>query len=314
MSVSLRSLRYLVALEEHRHFGRAAEALGITQPALTRSLQGLEETLGVRLMERHRRGGVEPTAFGQLLLQRGQKLLLDSDELVREIALLRGLELGELTVTAGLYPAELSVAPAVGKLLQQHPKLRCHLKIGGWRQATDDVLNRRSDFAVAESSEAVPHPELNTTLLGEHAMVFYCRVRHPLLKRTDIHIEDVVEFPWVSTRGPKRMVRFLPKDLKRSGQLDAKQGDFLPAVLVDDLSSTRRIVAISDGIGAAPMALIQEDVRRKQLAIVPYYPKWLRLHYGVITLKHRMLSPAAKALIDIIAEIEKRLTKTAQAP
>lgn len=314
MSVSLRSLRYLVALEEHRHFGRAAEALGITQPALTRSLQGLEETLGVRLMERHRRGGVEPTAFGQLLLQRGQKLLLDSDELVREIALLRGLELGELTVTAGLYPAELSVAPAVGNLLQQHPKLRCHLKIGGWRQATDDVLNRRSDFAVAESSEAVPHPELNTTLLGEHAMVFYCRVRHPLLKRTDIQIEDVVEFPWVSTRGPKRMVQFLPKDLKRSGQLDAKQGDFLPAVLVDDLSSTRRIVAISDGIGAAPMALIQEDVRRKQLAIVPYYPKWLRLHYGVITLKHRMLSPAAKALIDIIVEIEKRLTETAQAP
>ncbi|MFN7734292.1 MAG: LysR family transcriptional regulator [Pirellula sp.] len=314
MSISLRSLRYLVALDEHRHFGRAAEALGITQPALTRSLQGLEEELGVRLMERHQRGGVEPTAFGQLLLERGQKLLLDSDELVREVALLRGLELGELTVSAGLYPAELSVAPAVGKLIQQHPKLRCHLKIEGWRQATDDVLNRRSDFAVAESSVADPHSELSATLIGEHAMVFFCRTRHPLLKRTTIHIEDVVEYPWVATRGPKRMVQFLPKDLKRSGHLDAEQGDFLPAVVVDDLSSTRRVVAASDGIGAAPLALIQEDVRRNKFAIVPCHPKWLRLHYGVIALKHRMLSPAAKALIDIIVQIEKQLTTTAKSP
>lgn len=312
MSISLRSLRYLVALDEHRHFGRAAEALGITQPALTRSLQGLEEALGVRLMERHQRGGVEPTAFGQLLLERGQKLLVDSDELVREVALMRGLELGELTVSAGLYPAELSVAPAVGKLIQQHPKLRCHLKIEGWRKATDDVLNRRSDIAVAESSEADPHPELSTTLIGEHAMVFFCRARHPVLKRTNIQIEDVVEYPWVATRGPKRMVQFLPKDLKRSGQLDAKQGDFLPAVQVDDLSSTRRVVAASDGIGAAPLTLIQEDVRRNKFAIVPCHPKWLRLHYGVIALKHRMLSPAATALVDIIVQIEKQLTATAK--
>lgn len=113
MDISSRNLGYLLTLAEFRHFGRAAESLGISQPALSRSLQALESEFGVRLFERNRRDGVEPTVFGKLLIERGRSLLTQSEELIREIELLKGLESGELTVSSGMYPAVLSVARAL---------------------------------------------------------------------------------------------------------------------------------------------------------------------------------------------------------
>ncbi|MEI8352823.1 MAG: LysR family transcriptional regulator [bacterium] len=64
----MRRLRHALALAEHRNFARAATALHITQPALSRSIQSLEDALGVHLFDRNPRD-VEPTAFGELVLR-----------------------------------------------------------------------------------------------------------------------------------------------------------------------------------------------------------------------------------------------------
>lgn len=310
MDISSRNLGYLLTLAEFRHFGRAAESLGISQPALSRSLQALESEFGVRLFERNRRDGVEPTVFGKLLIERGRSLLTQSEELIREIELLKGLESGELTVSSGMYPAVLSVARAVGALISQHPRLRVRVQIANWREATDDVLARRADIAVAEISEAEHEPQLVTELAVERQLAFFCRQGHPLAKRREASIEQVAAYPWVSTRAPNRVRRFLPADLGSSGRIDSTSGDFVPAILVDDLESAKLAVSESDGIGAAPAELLDEWVKHRQFSEVPCRPPWLRLNYGFIYLRNRTLSPAARVFIEYVKRIEAEQSAT----
>jgi DNA-binding transcriptional LysR family regulator len=304
MDISLRHIKHVVALAGHRNFGEAAAALGISQPALSRSIQTLEEGLGVKLFDRELRGGIEPTIFAQVILDRGQSLLRDSEELGREIELLQGMEVGQLTVSSGLYPAELSVSKAVGRLVRQHPGLRCRLRITDWRQATADVLERKVDVAVAEISEAERHPQLKVALAGSHPLTFFCRRRHPILRRKRLMLEDIVAYPWISTRAPKRIVTFLPKKLDRAGWIDPENGDFVSSVVVDDLMMARQIICESDGIGAAPPALLAHDLARGELVCLPLQPPWLQLRYGFIHLQQRSLSPAAQALMQEVLAIE----------
>jgi len=307
MDISLRSLRHVLTLARTHHFGRAAEELGISQPALTRSIQSLEGELGVVLFDRQGRDGIEPTAFGKLICEKGHEILLDSEELWREIELVQGLETGELSISCGLYPAELSAAKAVGRLMAKHSKLRCRFRITDWRQATTDVLIRHADVAVAEISEAEKIQELHVELAATHPMVYFCRHGHPILKKKGLTLVDLMKYPWIATRAPHRILSVFPKFLNRSGGVDPDNGDFVPAVVVDDLTSAKKAVSMCDGIGAAPIGLLTQDIDRRELCQVPFEPPWLKLHYGFIYLKNRSLSPSAKAFIDEVRCIEEEL-------
>jgi DNA-binding transcriptional LysR family regulator len=94
---TIRQFEIIQALATHRHFGRAARALRISQPSLTRSLKELESRLGVALFDRN---GVEPTVFGEMALRYGEPVLANAAELMREIDLARGLRSGRLAVVA----------------------------------------------------------------------------------------------------------------------------------------------------------------------------------------------------------------------
>lgn len=92
----------------------------MSQPNLTRSLRQIEERLGVPLFDRQ---GVAPTLFGEIVLRHGERAVADFRELKREVALAQGLEIGELRIAAGPYPADISGERAVGLLLQKHQRI-----------------------------------------------------------------------------------------------------------------------------------------------------------------------------------------------
>jgi DNA-binding transcriptional LysR family regulator len=156
---TLRHLELVRALALHKHFGKAAEALGISQPALTRSLQHLEESLGVKLFDREA-GPVEPTLFGRIVLDRGETIIAGFAELKRELLLARNLDLGVLTVAAGPYPAEISVHRATGRLSAQQPLIHTSVSVKDWLEVIDDVVEGRADLGVADLFDAVDNPAL----------------------------------------------------------------------------------------------------------------------------------------------------------
>ena len=100
MSIDLRLLRHAQALAEHGSFSRAAEALDIAQPSLSRGIKELETRVGLPLFIRSR-SGHEPTDFGRVFLQHAAEVLSQVGDLEREVALAKGLGTGEVAVGLG---------------------------------------------------------------------------------------------------------------------------------------------------------------------------------------------------------------------
>ena len=304
--VEHRQLLYCRALAAHGHFGRAAESLGITQSSLTRSLQGLERSMGVKLFDR-KRSRVEPTVFGQILLRHGERILLEGEDLVRELQLLQGLDTGRLTVTSALYPSEMSVHRAIGRMVGRHPKLRCRAQLRDWRGAIVDVLERQVDIAVAEISEAEDDSRLVTKTVGEHPLTFFCRPAHPLAGRKNLSLEEAFSYPWASTRGPARMTKYFPKSFGAAGWLDEVHGEFVSAIQVDTVATAKQVVAQSDALTPGPPVLFHQELASGELAHLEFNRPWFRLHYGFIYLQDRTLSPAAEAFIREVECVEAEL-------
>lgn len=311
--IDLKLLRQAVALARHRNFARAAEALHVTQPALSRSIAGLETAVGEKLFNRTRQG-VEPTAFGELLLARGGALLDRARDLERAIAQMRGLEIGELRIGAGSYPSEVSIGRAIGRLMQRGPRLRVEVETADLRTIVEDLLGRRLDLAVIELSVVDGEARLAVEPLPEHPVYFYCRAGHPLLAEAAPGIEAILQFPFAGPRLPSRVAQSF-YELARAGAIDPDTGDYLPPIKTDTLKIAKEVVLASDAIGAATPALIAADVAAGRLTTLSWRAAWLRTRYGVVYRRDHLLSPAAEAFLvelraveDEVAEQEQRLS------
>jgi DNA-binding transcriptional LysR family regulator len=292
-------LAHALALSRLGNFRRAAKALHLSQPALSRSIRNLEDSLGVPLFERH--GAlVKPTIYGEALLRRAEKVLEQSDELEREILLLQGLEAGGLAVAMGAYAAELSGSRAVGELLRLHPSIRCQIRLRSWREVTDLVATRAVDVGLAEISTVIGSEELRIEPVGQHEMVVYCRQGHPLLDRNPLTRGDLDAFPQALIRVPPRGANRVPG----KGFRDAGHGDQTPHIEVDELTTARAIVLASDALSTATAIQLEPWVRGGRLRVLPFRANWLRLNYGFITLPDRMLSPAAELFMRLVRQIE----------
>lgn len=116
-------LRAVVALEQHEHFGRAAVALAVSQPALTKRIQRLEERMGGALFLRHARG-VTPTPAAQHLARQGRQLLREAEHLEASTRQSLSGEVGELRIGAGLTTLLSGLPGMIGAFRQQYPGVR----------------------------------------------------------------------------------------------------------------------------------------------------------------------------------------------
>ncbi len=220
-------LHHALVLAEHRSFRQAAEALNLSQPALTRSIQSLERTLGVRLFDRDR-AAIELTVFGRIVVDRARETLLGLKELEQEIQLVKGLEKGVLEISLAPYPSALSGQRAVSMFLAEHPEVHCRVRVVGYADVAEDVERGRCDVGIADVGVA-SDKGLTTECLSRLQLYFVARPQHPLARRRRCAVEDLVRFPWASIRAPSRVAVHLPSSLGRAGRWDTETGEFVPS-------------------------------------------------------------------------------------
>ena len=299
---SIRHLELIRALAQQRHFGRAAIQLGISQPALTRSLKHLEESLGITLFDRD---GVTPTLFGNIILRHSEPVLGEFADMMREITLAKGLEIGELRILAGPFAADISALKAVGRLSARHPGLVIRMEILDWTAAIRAVRDGTADLAVAEMAEASADPNLDTEPVSTAQLHFFCASGHPLAAMRAPTIEDLLAFPWVGPTAPARMGAAMPRREGPFGTFDLISDRFMPRITVETFTAARDIVASGVGIGATTAHQIRREIEAGELVLLPVVVPWFRLNYGFITRSNRTKSPAATVFMDMMREIER---------
>lgn len=311
MTLELRQLRYVLALDKHRNFARAAKAVGLTQPALSRSLQMLEKSLDARLFDRDR-SRVEPTPIGERLLERARLLLTQARNIEQDLRQMAGLEVGLLRIGAGAYPADISVGAAIGRLVRRYPGLMADLTVTDWPELVRKVGAEELDLVVADTDVASRDDRLSVEALPQHRGSFFCRAGHPLLERGVPTLEEVRRYPFVAPALPKRLSALAARDslgLRAQLPADTTASD----IRVGSFPLAKRIVMESDAVGAAMPIQIADAVASGQLVVLDLDLPWLTTKYGIIRLANRTPSPAAEAFMEILRAVEAEIDGSSRA-
>lgn len=296
-------LRHFLAVANHGSFSAAAAALKVSQPALTKSVQALEAELGVRLFDREPRA-VTLTAFGERVAAYARQAVAAEDDLQHELELMAGLAKGRVDVAFGPYPGVLIGYAAAARLKRTYPGLGIGLRIANWRTVTNAVAEREVDLGVAELNDARENASLATEPLGDPRMRFFCRPQHPILARERITLPDLLAFPWAMTRLPPRLAAALPRSGVPAGQIDPRTGDLVPAIEIDVPIGLAGF-AIGDTLVPGLFSLLEREIESGTLSVVPTPDVLMRGDYGFIWRRHRTLSPAVRAFMQVVREEER---------
>ena len=180
MDLDLRKLRYFVAVAEHLNFGRAAEALHIAQPVLSRQIRALETELKVRLFDRSSKG-TALTPGGEQLLSDARPLLAQASALLRRVGVAD-------TFTVGFMPG-LIVTPAARLLASRHPGLRVDVRRTTWDDQVEVIHDGRVDAGYVRLP--VPADGLRIVPLFEEPRVAVLPATHRLAGKESVLEADL---------------------------------------------------------------------------------------------------------------------------
>jgi DNA-binding transcriptional LysR family regulator len=290
-------MRHAAALAEHGSFSRAAEALGIAQPTLSRSIRDLEASVGLPLFTRHRHGA-EPTDFGYLFLQQAAAVSAQFSDLEREVALAKGLHKGELAVGFGPYAAELLLPHALPRFVSAHPAVRVRIQIDSLEVLGRALRQRTLDLVVGESTilegdESIDIFEALEPIKG----YLYARAGHPLASaKATLH--DFLDFPLVQiSRLPPRVLKPFLEALGASSTTGLSRP--VPAIDCPTVPLAIATVTGSDAVMVASLGMMKGELAAGR--VVPlFHESWMRSSWAFMQLRHRSPSPAAIAFLSAL--------------
>ena len=197
--MTLVQLRHFVGLAETGTFVQASRALFLTQPALTRSIQALEDELGGRLFDRLGRR-IALTPFGGEVLQRAKRLVADAEALKQTGRGLHAGLIGTLRIGLSSGPGALLSTRLMMHMAEHHPRLELHISRGNTGVLIDALREQHLDGAVVDARSVLPSADLQITNTFELEAGFLVRLDHPLARRKrPVTIEEVLQFPIAST-------------------------------------------------------------------------------------------------------------------
>ncbi|WP_326623826.1 LysR substrate-binding domain-containing protein [Streptomyces decoyicus] len=192
--LDLRLVRYFAAVAEHRHFGRAAAALHLAQPALSRQIRRLEDQLRVRLLDRTPHGA-ELTEAGAVFLPQAKALLRSAARAVVQTR--AAAEPDRLAIG---YTTGLIITPAVQALRRRHPDADVHTLHLSWNEPREALLDHRVDAVVARLP--FPTDQLNVTILYDEPRLLLVSAGHRLAGKESVTLDDIADEPTPRLRDP----------------------------------------------------------------------------------------------------------------
>lgn len=307
--MDLRQLRYFIALTEYRSFVRAAEAMGITQPAFSRAIQGLEQEFGCALVDRGNKA-LQPTPEGQVVLQHARRLVQGAAQLSNDVLQMTKLDAGELHFGSGPALAARLVPDALQQFITQHPGIRTELQVDNAERLGQALRREQIEFFVDDIRPFEADPNFHTEPLNPRPGLFFCRPGHPLLAKDSLSTNDMFAYPLASAL-------LTPGVRKRLANLSGRS-DFIPHLQTEHLAVLRSVVLASDTLGSASEEAVAEDLAAGRLVRLhwrnlPPGLEVLSVRCGVISRSGYRLSPAARAMIDTLVSLDARPSPAASA-
>lgn len=294
--MDLKHLTHLIALAEEGRFVAAAQRVHLSQAAFSRSIQTLEGRLGVRLVDRGVEG-VRLTATGAAVLTRARELVFDSECLVRDVALLKTGEAGELAIGVAPVAAAALLPALLVQLRRGWPGISVKLHFGNLEQLMKLLGEQQLDFCFGDPRIVRASDKVARTRVARVVGGLFCRKQHPLARKRTLTLAMVRTFGV----GAFTVTPELLAPIALSLGFETAQA-FPMAMVCDDVKMLAEVAAQTDLMVLLPEAF----GRQAGLHELPW--AGARSQFGDIHamwLVGRTLSPAATVAIEQARRIGK---------
>jgi DNA-binding transcriptional LysR family regulator len=214
MDVTVNQLRVFQEVARQRQVTRAAGALFVSQPAVSKSLKDLERQVGMPLFEALGRR-LQLTEAGTVVLALADRVLADLAETDRSLAALRGGEEGRLVIGASSTPGTYLLPGLLGDFRRVHPQVEVFLQIGDTREVLERVSNGALDVGVV--GEVPFPPTLRADLFRLDRLVLILWPSHPLSRKKRVTLSDLANEPFVLREPGSNTRATLERSLRERG-------------------------------------------------------------------------------------------------
>lgn len=294
--LKLRDLDILLAVVDTGSMGKAAGRLGLSQPAISKSIADLEHALGVRLLDRSRQGA-EPTLYGRALVKRGVAMFDELRQGIEDIDFLSDPAAGQLRIGASEVVARSIVAQAIIQLSRRHPKMDFRVTIGDTAPLNRLLAERKIELAISRLADPI-EPEFGTTALFEDSLFVATGPGSRWLTRNRIDLAEIMDEPWVQIQPDSFFGSQVVEAFRASGFATPRQAVTTPSLMLrDELIRTGRFLTMVGrlSLGFPPIRPLPVKVVSPSAVI------------GITLLKNRSLSPLGEIFVKTIRDISKPL-------
>ncbi len=297
--LSLRHMRMIVALDDHGRVSAAAQVMNISQPAASRIIAEMESALEVKLAERLPRG-IQLTPYGKALAKRARSILLEMREADREISELKAGKGGSVFLGAVTAPAIELAVPAIREIRRLYPRIEITMQVETSNVLARELIASRHDFIIARIPDDLNPRLFEARVIGIEKACLIVRRDHPLTAEGGtVGLDRTAAYDWVFQSGgsPLRQAieaNFLNRNTPLPERILNTSSLLLTLVMVAQSDAiapvsvqVARFIQGAEGLcGAIDVVATEFDIEVRP--------------YSLITVRNRVLSPAARMLYDLI--------------
>jgi DNA-binding transcriptional LysR family regulator len=305
--LKLRDLDTLMAVAQSGSMAKAAAQLSMSQPAISKAIANMEQTLGVRLLDRTTQG-IEPTLYGQTLLKWANVVFDDVNQSVKEIEFLADPTAGELRIGAAEPMLGGFLAAVIACINKRHPRIAFQvLQPPSLAHQRRDLRERRVDLIIGRVMRKDTEQDLATEILFEEPWSVVAGPQNPLAGRRKLALADLLNEPW-TLPPPDSVVGSYLADAFRAAGLD------LPRSIVTCGSIQMHHALMINGpfLAIFPRSVLRYGGDRMALRVLPVELPGPPPPVGLTTLKNRTSSPVAQLFVEYARRMAKPLAKRGQ--
>ncbi len=292
--MDIRALEVFCKIVELKSFSKAAEAVYLTQPTVSGHIKGLEEFVGLKLLDRLGRE-VVLTKAGELLYGYAKQILALRNQALQALEEYKGSLKGHLIIGGSNIPGEYVLPALLARFKAQHPEISITLRIGDSREIARGVLE--GTYELGAVGAKFDDGQLIYTKLLEDELVVALPPEHAWVSRTAVSLAEVLGQP-IILREVGSGSRKVFEDALRSAGLDTSS-----LTVVAEIGSTEAIrQAVKGGAGVSVISFraIQEDLEHRTLRMIPLEGLRLTRDFYLIYHKNRSRSPLCETFATFV--------------
>jgi DNA-binding transcriptional LysR family regulator len=296
--VQIDQIEAFAAIARRGGFTRAAGALHLSQPAVSRRLDLLEREVGQPLFERTR-SGARLTEAGRAFLPHAEALLACVRDGVEAVRALDARDKGSVAIALIGTLASTALTARLQRFRRAHPEVRLTLKTALSREVGSRVRRGEAQLGLRYFSD--PSPELCSVPLYSEALVIVCAPGHRLARARRPTAKHLAGEPWVAfpPRAGSAVESYAQLLVERLAVLGLSDAEIVP---IDSLTAQKRLVEAGFGLGLMPESRVEEELRLGTLRMLSVRAMRLAVPVVLVHRRRAHLSGAARSLIALLAD------------